>query len=133
VRGEGGGALGEYDAELAGGAPEEADQHGGPPRPEQLAGAGAGSGGHRVGGLVRGGSRPVEPQAADERLHLRAGSLLPVHGGGRRDQRICQAAGALVGAASAEGLPVWFGLAKTTRCGVSEFLLVTILSFKKNY
>jgi len=82
VRGEGGGALGEYDAELAGGAPEEADQHGGPPWPEQLAGAGAGSGGHRLGGLVRGWGGTVEPQAADERLLLRDGALLPLHGNG---------------------------------------------------
>lgn len=100
VRGEGGGALGEYDAELAGGAPEEADQHGGPPRPEQLAGAGAGSGGHRVGGLVWGGSRLVESQAVDERLHVRAGALLPLHGGGIRDRRSCQGDGVSGGIAS---------------------------------
>lgn len=37
VGGEGGCALGEYDAELAGGAREEADQHRSSPRPEQRA------------------------------------------------------------------------------------------------
>lgn len=76
--GEGGGALGEEHAELAGGAPEEADKHGSPPRPEQLAAAAAGGGGYRGGGIatgVRGGGRVVEPQPPDERLDIRAGLL----------------------------------------------------------
>lgn len=79
MSGEGGRALGEEDAELAGGALEEADQHGCPPWPKQL----AGGGGCRYGGItgVRGGRRLVEPQPSDERLDVRAGRL-PLHDGG---------------------------------------------------
>lgn len=76
VSGEGRGALGEDDAELPGGAPEEADQHGGPPRLKQLAGVG----GRRRGWItgIRRGRRIVEPQPLDERLDFR-GRLLPFH------------------------------------------------------
>lgn len=74
--GEFGGALGEEDTELAGGAAEEADQHGGPPRAEQQLGrrrGRVGRGGRRGG--VRGGARAVEPEALDERLDVGAGCL----------------------------------------------------------
>jgi len=50
---ERGRALGEDDAELACGAPEEAYEHGGPPRPEQLAAAAVGRGGRLWCGVVR--------------------------------------------------------------------------------
>lgn len=54
VGGEGGCALSEYDAELASGAPEEADQHRGPSRPEQLAVASIdGRGGDCRRGVIR--------------------------------------------------------------------------------
>ena len=85
--GEGGRAFGEDDAELAAVAPEEADEHGGPPRPEQLAVAGGGGDGGRVWlGVVGGRGRPVEPQASDERVHFSAGAaVLPCHGRDRRE------------------------------------------------
>jgi len=87
VGGEGGRTLGEDDAELAAVAPEEADEHGGPPRPEQLAIAGGGGDGGRGRlGIVGGGGRPVEPQASYERVHFRAGAaVLPRHGRDRRE------------------------------------------------
>lgn len=84
--GEGGGSLGEDDAELAvaSAAAEEADQHGGPPRPEQLAAA---AGRRGRGAVVRGGRRLVQPEAADERLdalHLRR----PHHGKDERSEKV---------------------------------------------
>lgn len=129
--GQGGGALGEYDAEFAGGAPEEADKHGSPPRAEWL--AGAWSGGHRIGRFVRGGGRAVESQAADERLHVHSGALLPLHGygspgiGGSRSLL-------LVGAASSEleRLAVWSTLklnskgAQAVDCWTSPFARCTV-------
>lgn len=73
--GEFGGALGEEDTELAGGAAEEADQHGGPPRAEQQLGRRRGRVGRGGRGGVRGGARAVEPEALDERLDVGAGCL----------------------------------------------------------
>ena len=81
--GKGGRALGEDDAELATVPTEEADENGGPPRPEQL---GAGGGGRSRFGVVGGGGRPVEPQALDERVHVRGGAgALPRHGRDREE------------------------------------------------
>jgi hypothetical protein len=76
VGGEGRGALGEEDSELAGSVLEEADQHGGSPRLKQLGGAG----GRRYGGItrVRGGRRLVEPQPLNKLLNVRA--RIPLHG-----------------------------------------------------
>jgi hypothetical protein len=87
VSGKGGRALGEEDPEIPGSAPKEADQHGRPPRPEQLAGCGDGRGGsHSWGWVVRGGTRPVESQALDERLHVHADAVLHLHGRGSWDR-----------------------------------------------